>query len=140
MKKKLIVCFAALAVCFMSAAFAKSNSEPESAPATNFEGAAENTSVLDLSAIKGFDERIRIVSAFDGMDEFLVHICRSKRKGWQYFGTAHTDSSGDKDFVDSNHDAKKCRWVAITPLSGKTYKYILKVADSDLYITVFPKK
>ena len=136
--KKTIILSMALALCFATAGFSKTV-EPETAPAPFFEG-AENATVLDVVEVKKFDDRVRVINAGSDAKNFKIHIYRAKTDSWEFFGLAETKCFGDTDFVDSDKKAKKCRWVAITPIGGGDFKYQIRGDGTDLFITVLPKK
>ena len=137
--KKTLVLAATLAIFFAASGFCKKAPEPETAPSPNFDG-SEGATVLDVSSLKKFNDRVRVISAIDDKKNFKINIYRAKTNSWEFFGMARTKGFGDTDFVDSEKKAKKCRWVAITPIGGGDYKYMISSSGTDLFITALPKK
>ena len=138
--KKTLILSVVLAACFAAMGFCKPLEEPETAPALDFDGAA-NTTVIDaLPFSKTFNDRMRVISAVDGPRNFILRIYRAKKSAWEVFGTAEITGFADRDFVDSDKKAGKCRWVAITPVDGGDFIYEPAPDGTDLFITVLPKK
>ena len=135
--KKTLILATALALLSAATVFAKSNPEPETAPAIEN---AEKTVVIDASSVmKKFSDNVRLISGIDGNHTFIVRYYNAKKEQWNLLGSARLLRFADTAFVDSDSDMGKRRWIALTADIAKDCVYTVGASHNDLYIYIHPK-
>jgi hypothetical protein len=96
--------------------------------------------IFDVASVKGsFKDNIKLVNETDDFEiRFNVSIYLSDSKEWSKCEDVELDSYFDSEEVDCDIDnfAKVCAYIAITPVSGKQYKYATEKSHNDFIITV----
>lgn len=96
--------------------------------------------IFDVASVKGsFKDNIKLVNETDDFDIYFdVSFYHSKKNTWINCERAHLKGLYDSESVDVEMEdfASRCSYIAITPVSGKQYKYTTEKSHNDFIITI----